>query len=149
MKIYYLTYQTPCPIGACHNIHISVLTQIGHLALFGFCFNSCHPDSIHLIPVVWQLLLSANHPDGSQVIIRLLTIWLSTVCFAQVLHWKQMAWWFCGDCFFANMEFGVKWSEISSGCWWFGLNAWGSIWSLRISNMYNFYTYLPAVWFNN
>lgn len=80
MKMYCLTYQMPCSIGVCHNIHISVLTQIGHLALFGFCFNSCHPDSIHLIPVVWQLLLSANHPDGSQVIIRLLTVWLSTVC---------------------------------------------------------------------
>ena len=80
MKIYYLTYQTPCPIGVCHNIHIPVLTQIGHLTLFEFCFNSCHPDSIHQIPVVWQLLLSANHSDNSRIIIWLLTIWLSVVC---------------------------------------------------------------------
>ena len=62
------------------NIHIPVLTQIGHLTLFEFCFDFCHPDSIHQIPVVWQLLLSANHPDNSRIIIWLLTIWLSVVC---------------------------------------------------------------------
>ena len=149
MKIYYLTYQTPCPIGVCHNIHIPVLTQIGHLAFWGFCFNSCHPDSIHQIPVVWQLLLSANHPDNSRIIIWLLTIWLSVVCLCRYCIENRWPDGFVAIVFFANMEFGVKWSEISSGCWWSGLNAWSPIWSLRISNMYNFYTYLSTVWFNN